>query len=100
MAAEGSIPSIPLSTMIHMVNIKLTSANYLLWHAQIEPLLITQGFLLHLDGSSPCPSREITTPAGTKSTNPEFAAWYSRDQLIRLFLVSTLTEESMAVVIG
>ncbi|CAA0816736.1 Unknown protein [Striga hermonthica] len=72
MAAEGSIPSIPLSTMIHMVNIKLTSANYLLWHAQIEPLLITQGFLPHLDGSSPCPSREITTPA----------------------------EESMAVVIG
>ncbi|CAA0809131.1 Unknown protein [Striga hermonthica] len=100
MAAEGSIPSIPLSTMIHMVNIKLTSANYLLWHAQIESLLITQGFLPHLDGSSPCPSREITTPAGTKSTNPEFAAWYSRDQLIRLFLVSTLTEESMAVVIG
>ncbi|CAA0828258.1 Uncharacterized mitochondrial protein AtMg00820 [Striga hermonthica] len=76
MAAEGSIPSIPLSTMIHM------------------------GFLLHLDGSSPCPSREITTPAGTKSTNPDFTTWYSRDQLIRLFLVSTLTEESMAVVIS
>ncbi|GFP95454.1 aldehyde dehydrogenase family 2 member b4 mitochondrial [Phtheirospermum japonicum] len=98
--AELENPTIPFSTMIHMVNMKLTSANYLLWYAQIEPLLVNQKFTPLVDGSSSPPSAEITTVVGRNVTNPEYTTWHSRDQLLKLFLVSTLTEESMAIVIG
>ncbi|KAH6762156.1 hypothetical protein C2S52_019589 [Perilla frutescens var. hirtella] len=98
--AELETPTLPLSTMIHMVNIKLSSTSYLLWHAQIEPFLTSQNFMSLLDGSSPPHFAEITTAAGKNAPNPVYTKWYSCDQLLKLFLVSTLTEESISVVIG
>lgn len=98
--AQSETPNLPLSTMVHMVNIKLTSTNYLLWHAQIHPLLASQQFLPLVDGSSLAPPATVTSTNGQPAPNPEFITWTSRDQILKLFLVSTLTEESMSVVIG
>lgn len=72
-------PSLPLSTMIHVVNIKFTSTNYLLWHAQIEPILASQNFLPFVDGSSLPTPVHLTTAAGATSPNPAHTAWSSRD---------------------
>lgn len=70
--ANFETPTLPLSTMI----IKLSSTNYLLWHAQIEPLLTSQNFVSLFDGSSPPPPTEITAVAGTKTPNPKYTKWY------------------------
>jgi hypothetical protein len=40
----------------HMVTIKLTRENYLLWKAQIVPYLRGQHLFGFLDGSQPAPS--------------------------------------------
>ena len=42
---------LPFNTMIHMVIIKLSSSNYLLWKSQLLPFLKSQGLLVHMDGT-------------------------------------------------
>ena len=55
MASDSSFgPSstlLPFNTMIHMVIIKLSSSNYLLWKSQLLPLFESQGLLGHVDGT-------------------------------------------------
>jgi len=37
--SSSSCPTLLLNTMVHMLTIKLTSFNYLLWRNQVIPLL-------------------------------------------------------------
>jgi alpha-N-arabinofuranosidase len=57
--AEFSTNQLSLNTMVHMVTIKLTPTNYLLWRCQFVPLLESQDLLGYLDGSFPVPSAQI-----------------------------------------
>ncbi|GKA80077.1 zinc finger, CCHC-type containing LTR copia-type gag-polypeptide, partial [Tanacetum coccineum] len=52
---------LPLSTVLHMLTIKLSSTNYLLWHKQMTPLLAYQKLTGYVDGSIPQPSPTVTT---------------------------------------
>ena len=52
MAIENTSSTfLPFNTMIHMVTIKLSSSNYLLWKSQFLPLLESQELLNHVDGT-------------------------------------------------
>lgn len=46
------------------------------------------------------PPESITNAAVNSILDPDYYSWTSRDQLLKLFLVLTLTEESMLVIIG
>lgn len=92
--------SLPLSTLVHMITIKLSSSNYLLWKNQITPLLACQNLLGFVDGSKPSPPLTIMNSAGVSVSNPVYLQWYSQDQRLLSLLLSSLTEESMAEVLG
>ncbi|KAL3648881.1 hypothetical protein CASFOL_005284 [Castilleja foliolosa] len=92
--------SLSLQAMTSLVTIKLTSTNYLVWHGQVYPLLYTQKILPYVDGSLPAPSRTLSSSDDAAAVNPTYVDWLSKDQIVRVFLSSTLTEEAMAVIIG
>lgn len=97
--ASSSESSLPMATLIHMLTIKLSSSNYLLWKNQVSPLLLHQNWLRFVDGSYQAPSKTLTTD-GKKSVNPAFTSWLETDQKILLLLQSSLSEEAMSEVLG
>eukprot|EP00261_Vitis_vinifera_P016957 XP_010646393.1 PREDICTED: uncharacterized protein LOC104878191 [Vitis vinifera] len=50
--SSSSPPTLPLNIMVHMLTIKLTSSNYLLWRNQFVPLLASQELFGYLDEES------------------------------------------------
>ena len=52
---NASITTLP--NVAHQLPIKLNSTNYLLWQAQIMPLLYSYDLASHIDGSEEPPSK-------------------------------------------
>ncbi|GKB35432.1 retrovirus-related pol polyprotein from transposon TNT 1-94 [Tanacetum coccineum] len=90
---------LPLSTVLHMLTIRLSSTNYLLWHKQMIPLLAYQKLTGYVDGSIPQPSPSVTT-GETSSPNPAYASWIAADQRALILIQSSLSEEAMAETLG
>ena len=64
----------------HMITVKLTGENYLLWTAQLFPYLRSQRLTGYIDGTNVHPASTITQ-SGTDGitrpvANPEFNNWY------------------------
>jgi len=78
--------------MVHMVTIKLSSTNFLLWRSQVVPLLQCQKLYGYVDGSTPMPSA-ATDPAAHN-------IWKQFDQLVMSLLLSSLTEKALSITIG
>ncbi|RVW31317.1 hypothetical protein CK203_103440 [Vitis vinifera] len=96
MATSSSSSSpLPLNTMVHMLTIKLTSSNYLLWRNQFIPLLTSQDLLGFLDGSVPAPSPKVIGSNSITQVNPAYTSWLTTDQTLLNLLYSSLTKESM-----
>ncbi|KAF5821146.1 putative RNA-directed DNA polymerase [Helianthus annuus] len=89
----------PLHTLLHLITIKLSSTNYLLWKNQVHPVLSYLNLVSHIDGTSQAPPESITNDGKTEP-NPKFQTWKEADQRVLLLLHSTLTEEAMAEAIG
>ncbi|KAL6344748.1 hypothetical protein AAG906_002654 [Vitis piasezkii] len=99
MAVENTSSTIlPFNTMIHMVTIKLSSSNYLLWKSQLLPLLESQELLGHVDGTLAPPPQFAS--ANSQTPNIKHLAWKKTNQRILSLLPSSLTEEAMAEVMG
>jgi hypothetical protein len=98
MASDSSPTLLPFNTMIHMVTIKLSSSNYLLWKSQLLPLLESQSLLGHVDGTLVLPPP--FDPPTSQTPNPKHLAWKATDQRLLSLLLSSLTEEAMAEAIG
>ena len=86
--------------MVHMLTIKLTSSNYLLWRNQFVPLLTSQELFGFLDGSVVAPCAVITDSSGVTKPNPAHNSWLHTYQMLLSLLFSSLTEESMSEVLG
>ncbi|KAJ0437023.1 putative RNA-directed DNA polymerase [Helianthus annuus] len=99
MSTSLDLSAIPLPSLTHLINIKLTSTNYLTWQKQVQPVLDYLGLFNHIDPTSVIPSQTITTNDQT-TVNPEYTSWKSADQKVLLLLNSTLSEEAMAETIG
>ncbi|PKA52500.1 5'-3' exoribonuclease 2 [Apostasia shenzhenica] len=84
-----NIPSLPTNT-VSFLPFKLTRDNYLLWKIQFLPLLRAHDLLGVVDDTDPCP--DINDPA--------YATWIKRDQLILTWIISTLTEVVLPLVIN
>ncbi|KAL6327530.1 hypothetical protein AAG906_021620 [Vitis piasezkii] len=84
--------------MIHMVTIKLSSSNYLLWKSQLLPLLESQGLLGHADGSLEPPP--LFDPPTSQTPNTKHLAWKATDQHLLNLLISSLIEEAMVEAVG
>ena len=97
-AAEPSSTLLPFNTLIHMVTIKLSSSNYLLWKSQLLPLLESQELIGHVDGTLEPPPRFALANSQTPNIKP--LAWKQTDQRLLSLLLSSLTEEAMVEVVG
>ena len=98
MASKSSYHILPFNTLIHMITIKLSSSNYLLWKSQLLSLFESQDMLGYVDGTMVPPPRFESETSST--LNPKYLAWRAADQQLLCLLLSSLTEEAMAVVVG
>src|SRR3954464_612999 len=73
----------------HLVTVKLTDGNYLLWLHQMRAFLLDQHYMRYIDGSYPCPQ-----------TEPDKSAWIRADNTLMSLLSATLSESSLAMIIG
>uniref|UniRef100_A0A2N9HA29 Uncharacterized protein n=1 Tax=Fagus sylvatica TaxID=28930 RepID=A0A2N9HA29_FAGSY len=102
-ASPTSTPIIPhsLTQVHHLITIKLTRDNYLLWKAQIVPYLKGQHLFGFLDGSRLAPLPVLTTTtngAAQVIPNPE-QQWHLQDQMLLSALISSLSENILAHVV-
>jgi uncharacterized membrane protein YgcG len=91
-----------LTPVHHLITIKLTRDNYLLWRAQIVPYLRGQHLYGFLDGSTvaPLPTISLVTDGlTTTAPNPVFTSWHLQDQLILSALISSLSKNVLAHVV-
>jgi hypothetical protein len=86
----------------HLITIKLTLDNYLLWKAQILPYLKGQHLFGFVDGTQTPPPQYLpltTTEPSHLRSNPKFLLWQSQDHLILSALISSLSENILAYVV-
>lgn len=97
-----SPPSRPLLNTItslpHLITVKLTNQNYLLWKSQMIPYLPGWHLYGYINGSTRPPPLFLE---GTSfKTNLVYDHWVQKDQLILGTLISSLFEPLIAQVIG
>ena len=88
-----------LTTIHHLITIKLTCDNYLVWKAPIVPFLKGQHLYGYLKGNTPTPSQIITVSADGATQalqNPEFQHWHLQDQMILSTIISSLSKKILA----
>lgn len=88
-----------MNTLLHMITIKLSPSNYLLWKNQMLSLLAYQNLLPHNDGSAVAPSPEVLTD-GKSSPNTLYTTWKIDDQRAVIILHASLSEEAVAEIVG
>ncbi|KAK3012746.1 hypothetical protein RJ639_008094 [Escallonia herrerae] len=77
--------------------------NYLAWKIQFLPILNYQNLHGHIDGASSPPPKTIVSPTAENLLipNPEYEAWFKKDQLLLSWLFfASLTEEIFPYIIG
>ena len=91
------IPMAP--SVLSAVTVRLSTANFMLWQAQMLTHLRGHSLLGYIDGSIQAPEATIftTTEDGrSEVVNPEYATWYVCDQTVLSGFFSTVTEEVLA----
>ena len=91
-----------LTTIHHLITIKLTCDNYLLWKTQIVPYLKGQHLYGYLNGTTLALPRIITIAADDTIQaiqNPKFQHWHLQDQMILSAIISSLSEKILAHVV-
>lgn len=93
---SGASP-IPTSmpNISQFITVKLTTSNYLLWKAQIQPLLNGYRLASYIDGSKPAPPETLTTG----EPNPAYMDWFCNDQIVRSWINSSVSETIMTQIV-
>ncbi|KAG5001246.1 hypothetical protein JHK87_022318 [Glycine soja] len=99
MAHDASISDGALSfnIMIHMLNIRLTPSNFILWRRQLQG----QALYGYIDGFTPALPAMLTSADGSPSSivNPAFTSWKQQDQQLFSLLLASLKEETLVEVL-
>lgn len=94
----------PPSNILPFIPLKLSRDNYLLWKAQFVPLLKGHGLLSVVDGTAPIPPVVVKTTTSdgeiTEEINPTYTAWEKKDQMVLSWLISSLTEPLLPLIVG
>ncbi|CAL9222155.1 unnamed protein product, partial [Arabidopsis halleri] len=83
------------------VTLKLNDRNYLMWKTQFESLLSSQKLLGFFNGRQLRPHVTIEVRNGNVAEivpNPKYEDWFCTDQLVRSWLLGTLSEEVLGYV--
>ncbi|KAK6119364.1 hypothetical protein DH2020_046895 [Rehmannia glutinosa] len=98
-------PILPSSTFVQpqnqLVSIKLTESNYLLWKQQVLTAIVGYGLEGFISSQNTPPARLITSENTSQtSLNPDFVTWLRQDQLLASWLLSSLTENLLILMVG
>lgn len=89
------------SSSSHLVTIKLTSENYMLWKVQLTAYLRGQDLFSFVDGTQIPPPKMFPAESNSNpKTNPAFLSWQRTDQFILSILLSSITKLIVAHVIS
>ncbi|KAK1617261.1 hypothetical protein QYE76_022778 [Lolium multiflorum] len=84
------------------ITIRLTSENYMIWRAQVAPLLRSHLLMGYVDGSIVCPAAQTVVDNGAgvmiSQPNPLHQRWVQQDQAILSAFVSSMTESVVGMV--
>uniref|UniRef100_A0A0R0JZL1 Retrotransposon Copia-like N-terminal domain-containing protein n=1 Tax=Glycine max TaxID=3847 RepID=A0A0R0JZL1_SOYBN len=92
----------------NFITLRLTPTNYPLWREQALALAESQDLVGHLMNDDPTPP-QYTTPNSNDTTNTknfvpkltdEFIAWRKTGRLLRGWIIGTLFEEALGLVVG
>ncbi|KAL5740456.1 hypothetical protein ACOSQ2_029636 [Xanthoceras sorbifolium] len=91
----------------NFVTLKLTQSNYPLWREQVLGLAESQDLVGHLTNETPIPTKYTTSDSNTTETGntipqltTKFVAWQKSDRLLRGWIIRTLSEKALGLVIG
>ena len=99
MESSSTETTLPMNTILHLITIRLSPSNYLLWVNQMTPLLTYQNLFDHIDGSSQAPPSHLVVD-GKPTLNPAHAEWLAADQRAVILLQASLTEEAFSEIVG
>ena len=92
-----------LFSITQVVTLKLSDKNYLSWKLQFEQFLNSQLLIGYVTGDTPCPPATLAVRNGdqvTETNNPAFLKWVHTDQLIKAWLIGSMSEEALTSVYG
>lgn len=93
----------------NFVSLRLNATNFLRWKTQMLNILESydlQGFII---GETKAPSRYLTSDtqdpkmpeaSDTQNPNPTFLQWRRTDRLVKGWLIATLSEDALGIVVG
>ncbi|XP_010496781.1 PREDICTED: uncharacterized protein LOC104773814 [Camelina sativa] len=94
----------PALNISNCVTLKLNQKNYISWKSQFESFLSGQNLLGFVNGSFSPPGAVIQVPhiGGQVTTvqNPDYGEWFRADQIVRAWLLGSLSEDILAEVTG
>uniref|UniRef100_A0A6N2N5R1 Retrotransposon Copia-like N-terminal domain-containing protein n=1 Tax=Salix viminalis TaxID=40686 RepID=A0A6N2N5R1_SALVM len=99
-ATTPSLDFAPSKTHLPDISTKLASNNYLLWKAQVVPILRGHGLLGYVTDEVPCPALTIVGADGAAQPNSAAATWLRIDQLILGWINSSLSDGPLSQVIN
>ena len=100
---SNSIPftALPIFSQIPPISVKLTDGNFLLWQQQVEVAVWGYGLEGFLTGDAVSPPQTLQDPVqGAMVPNPAFIAWQRQDRRVVGWLLSSLSEGALVLVVG
>ncbi|KAM1806086.1 hypothetical protein ACFX11_029271 [Malus domestica] len=95
-----SLSSITVQNITGMVATKLTRQNYITWRSLFLPVLKRFKLLGLVNGTDVCPSPFVLDSSGAQIPNPVYETWCERDQLLMIWINSTLSEDLLPLTVG
>ena len=95
-----SIASITVQNITGMVPTKLSRLNYITWRSLFIPVLKRFKLLGLVTGTDLCPPQFVCDSSGSRVSNPEFDLWCERDQILMIWINSTLSEDLFPLTVG
>jgi hypothetical protein len=79
---------------------KLEGPNYLAWVSQFQPILRGNDLQGLVDGSDCCPPQFLSSEGNTQASNPAYATWQKKDQLLLSWIISSLSPSIVSSMYG
>ncbi|KAM1186138.1 hypothetical protein ACFX2G_015669 [Malus domestica] len=95
-----SIASITVQNVVGMVPTKLNRQNYITWHSLFIHVLKQFKLLGRLiNDEYLCPQEFVPDSFGSRILNPTYEIWCERDQILTIWINSTLAEDLLPLTI-
>ena len=95
------LSALPIFSQLPPISVKLTDGNFLMWQQQVDVAVCGYSLENFLTGDANPPPQMIPDPAeGTMVLNPAYIAWQRQDRRVAGWLLSSLSEAALVLVVG